>query len=59
MALFPKDTSGSGDAVQKKLVTMFEEEDEDVMLAAPVILRDSGIKKRPEKETTKQIGGHR
>lgn len=58
-ALFPKDTSGSGDAVQGKLVTMVEEEDEDVMLAAPVTLRDSGVKKRPQKKATKQVVSHR
>ncbi len=37
-ALFSKDTSGFGDAVQGKLVTMVEEKDEDIMLAAPVTL---------------------
>lgn len=35
-ASFPKDASGSGEpAVQGKLVTIVEEEDEGVMLAAP------------------------
>lgn len=48
-ALFPKEASGSGDAVQGKLVTMVVEDDEDAILAAPVTLRDSEIKKRPKK----------
>ncbi len=38
---------------------MVEEEDEDVMLAAPVTLQDSGIKKRPQKKATKQIASQR
>lgn len=54
-ALFPKDISGSGDAVQGKLVTMIEEGDENVMLAASVTLRDSGVKKRPQKKATKPV----
>ena len=58
-ALFPKDTSGSGDVVQEKLDTMVEEEDEDVMLTASVTLQDNGIKKRPQKKVTKQIASHR
>lgn len=58
-ALFSKDTSGSGDAVQGKLVTMIEEKDEDVMLAAPVTLRDSRVKKRPQKKATKPVVSHR
>lgn len=37
-ALFPKNTSGPADLVQGKLVTMVEEKDENVMLAAPVTL---------------------
>ena len=54
-ALFPKDTSGPGDpVVQGKLVTMVEEEDEDVMLAAPVTLRDSAVEKRPQEKGTEQ-----
>ncbi len=38
---------------------MVEGEDEDVMLTAPVILQDSGIKKRPQKKATKQIASDR
>lgn len=51
-ALFPKYTSGPADLVQGKLVTIVEEKDENVMLAAPVTLRDSGEKKRPQKKVT-------
>ena len=38
---------------------MVEEEDEDVMLAAPLTLQDSGTKKRRKKKATKQIASHR
>lgn len=41
--------------IQGKLVTMVQEEDEDVMLAAPVPLRDSGVKKRLQKKAIKQV----
>lgn len=35
---------------------MVQEEDEDVtMLAAPVTLRDGGVKERPQEEATKQV----
>lgn len=33
-----------------KLVTIVEKEDEDVLLATPVILRDSGVKKKSQKD---------
>lgn len=55
-ALFIKVTSGSGDpVVQEKLVTMVQEEDEDIMLAAPVPLQDSGGDKRIQKKAIKQV----
>lgn len=41
--------------VQGKLVTMVQEEDEDVMLAAPVSFRDSGVEKRLQKKAIKQV----
>ena len=41
--------------IQGKLVTMVQEEDEDVMLAAPVPLRDSGVEKRLQKKAIKQV----
>ena len=54
-ALFPKDDSGPEVEVQGKLVTMVEEEDEDVMLAAPVTLHNSGVKKRQPKKAAKPV----
>lgn len=54
-ALFPKDNSGSGDAVQGKLVTMVEEKDEDIMLAAPITLQNREVKKRSQKKATKLV----
>lgn len=48
-ALVAKDTSEPVEAGQGKLVTMAEEEGEDGLLAAPVTLRDRGVKKRPQK----------
>lgn len=51
-ALFPKNTAGPADLVKGKLVTMVEGKDENVMIAAPVTLRDSGEKKRPQKKAT-------
>ncbi len=54
-ALFPKDDSGSGDIVQWKLVTMVEEKDNDIILAAPVTLQNSGVKKRSQKKAVKPV----
>lgn len=54
-ALFPKDDFRSGDIVQWKLVTMVEEEDNDIMLAAPVTLQNSGVKKRSQKKAVKPV----
>ena len=45
--------------VQGKLVTMVEEEDEDVMLAAPVTLHNSGVKKRQPKKVAKPVVNQR
>ncbi len=54
-ALFLKDDSGSRDTVQGKLVTMVEEEDNKIMLAAPVTLQNSGMKKRSQKKAVKPV----
>ncbi|MCJ1348186.1 hypothetical protein MMC31_006417, partial [Peltigera leucophlebia] len=58
-ALFPKDDSGPEVEVQGKLVTMVEEDDEDVMLAAPITLHDSGVKKRQPKKAAKPVVNQR
>lgn len=45
--LFSKNNSEVEDVVQKKFVTIVEEDNDEIILAAPVTLQESGVKNRP------------
>lgn len=58
--LFAKDTSRSRNPViQKEFITIVQKEDKDIMLAAPILSRDSRVEKRLQKKAIIQVVSQR